>query len=165
MAPIIAWLTAHWALVSSIAVVLVAIVNRATLHWSNHAGAVKVLLFVAELLSVLTSRDVPGWLKWPLTSKAPGSVSKPPAGLNLLMALCLMFASCASTPRAYLAKALVATEAADKIAVPAISETCKAKPLTYDECEKVMRAYQAAMDAIGRSLETANKVLADVGVQ
>lgn len=165
MAPIITWLTTNWALVSSIAVVLVAILNAATRHWSGHAGAVKVLLFVAELLSFLASKDVPGWLKWPLTSKSPDGASRPPAGLNLLMSLCLMLSACASTPRAYLAKALVATEAADEITIPAISAACKAKPLTLADCEKAMRAYQAAADAVGRGLEAANKVLVDLGVQ
>jgi hypothetical protein len=94
MDSITTWLTTHWALVSSIAVVLVAILNAATRHWSGHAGAVKVLLFVVELLSFLTSRDVPGWLKWPFASKSPDDKPKTRIDTRTLMLMCLPLAAC-----------------------------------------------------------------------
>jgi hypothetical protein len=65
------WIVAHWGAVSLAATVLVWLCNAATRHWSTRTGLVKVLGFVLEVLSPLTSKEVPGWFKWPFTSVSP----------------------------------------------------------------------------------------------
>ena len=62
----------HWMTISMVMVVLISILNAATRHFSEHKGLVKVLSFISEMLSILTSRGVAA-----PKIKLPG-VSKPP---------------------------------------------------------------------------------------
>lgn len=101
MQDVVSWMTAHWPLVAVVALALISVVNAATQHWSSHTGLVKVLLFVAEILSYFTSKDVPGWFKWPLTSRAPTATIPPrsggnPLGLVLACSLTLGASGCAT---------------------------------------------------------------------
>lgn len=72
----IAWITAHWLAISIAAAAAIAIINAATRHWSEHKGLVRVLLFVSEVLSILTSRGstLIGPVKPPLLSVPPRTI-------------------------------------------------------------------------------------------
>ena len=86
------WIVSNWELISTMAVFVIGLINLTTTHWSGHAGLVKWGLFITEVLSFFASKNVPGLLKLPLTSKAPGA-KKPPV-LPILLAL--MFMGCGS---------------------------------------------------------------------
>lgn len=85
MQAVVSWMAAHWVLVSLAAVALISVINAATKHWSSHTGLVAVLLRISELLSYFTSKDVPGWFKWPLTSVPPAPPTPPRSGGNPLL--------------------------------------------------------------------------------
>lgn len=95
----------HWDLVTFCALVLIQLLNAATRHWSNHAGVVKVILFLSEVLSVLRSIDVKGGalgrLKLPLTSVGPDGKPDNASGLGVVAILLGLFllASCGWTPQ------------------------------------------------------------------
>lgn len=79
MTKVLYWISDNWWLLSIALAALVSILNAASRHWSEHAGLKRALLFVAEVLSILTSAGAstgagPGAaarLKWPLTSVPP----------------------------------------------------------------------------------------------
>ena len=87
---IIDWCAANWIIVSTAALLLVNVLNAITRHYSQHAGLVKVLSFIAEHLSFLTSKEVPSWFKWPLTSRAPGIVDGKLRPLHVMLPLALL---------------------------------------------------------------------------
>lgn len=65
------WIIAHWALLSTIAGAVIAVlqvVNRLTLSSEHHEGIAKVITKAIDLLSFIASKDVPTWLKWPFTT-------------------------------------------------------------------------------------------------
>lgn len=176
----IAWLTAHWGTIALVLGVLISLLNAATTHWSEHTGLVKWLLYIADALSIIrskgTSGSVLGNAKLPLVpTGSTGIVDGKHLAWLLLPALLL--SGCCSTARCYLARGLVAVQACDKIAVPAIEKSCESavdacpkgtapeKCPGYVDCAKRFSAYKASMDVIGRELGAANKALHDVGVK
>jgi hypothetical protein len=67
----LSWLSANWGLVCLVAFVLIQVLQKATKHFSEYKGFVKVALFVVDCLSVLSSRGNGSLLKPPGPSKAP----------------------------------------------------------------------------------------------
>lgn len=62
----------HWLLYSTLAFMLIQLLNMLTKHFSNYAGLKKGSLLIIELLSFLTSKDVKDRIfKLPITSKSP----------------------------------------------------------------------------------------------
>ena len=72
----LAWISANWLYVTIGAALLIAIANKVSAHWSDHAGVKRWALFVVELLSILTSRgsSLVGPFKPPLLSVPPKTV-------------------------------------------------------------------------------------------
>lgn len=65
------WLADNWAVIAFGAWVAMNGINAFTSHYTTSAGWRKVLLFVAEMLSVLTSIDADDITKLPGQSKPP----------------------------------------------------------------------------------------------
>lgn len=90
------WVTIYWELISASAVLLVALANALTKHFSHHAGLVRALIAAIGFFSMFKSKDVPGWLKWPFTPDPPpeephkpGPVSKIPPIVGVMLILVL----------------------------------------------------------------------------
>ena len=49
------WIVNNWQWVIVAAGVAISVLNAVTKHFSEHSGVVKIALFLAELLSILTS--------------------------------------------------------------------------------------------------------------
>ena len=66
------FLSENWGTITIILIVLIQILNAATRHWKDNTGAVKVLTFLSEIFSILTSRGQVngslGKVKAPFTS-------------------------------------------------------------------------------------------------
>lgn len=162
------WIRAHWELVCIGLYVILNILNAASRHWSECKGFVRIVLFVTEALSIITSRGRTPIIK-PLLD-----VDK--HGLAVLIAVSLLFAGCCSTPRCYLGRGLTAIGAADRLAAPALDAVCTARIKAcglvppescppFKQCTAAATQYQVAMDAVGRALSAANRVLSDVGIK
>lgn len=78
MQAVLTWLATYWWLVSLTAVAVISILNAATRHWSTAEGFKRWALFFTEIISPLTSKEVPGWVKLPLTSVPPQGQRTPP---------------------------------------------------------------------------------------
>jgi hypothetical protein len=70
------WLKVNWYWIALAVGVAIQVLNGISKHWPQHAGLRRVCLFVAEMLSVVTSAgartDLGGKLKLPFTSVRPG---------------------------------------------------------------------------------------------
>lgn len=76
MSDAISWVTANWYYVLIAIGVAVNVLNSISKHYSQHVGLKKLVLFLTEILSVLTSAgartDLGGKLKPPIVSIKPG---------------------------------------------------------------------------------------------
>lgn len=70
MKEVLAWVAAHWEMVTACAVALVNIVNAITPSFVEKTGLKRLAYQGLDLLSVLASKDAPGTLKAPLSLKA-----------------------------------------------------------------------------------------------
>lgn len=70
------WMTANWYIVSAVALLLIAVSNSLTKHWSGNTKLARVLTWISEMLSPFTSKNVPGWWKWPFESVSPGDAAR-----------------------------------------------------------------------------------------
>lgn len=59
------WVAEHWGTIAAVLVFFVNVINGVTQHWTQHHGAKRVLLWVAELLSVIASKGEPKRVKLP----------------------------------------------------------------------------------------------------
>ena len=77
-----AWTQQHPGTLAAISVGLISLLNAATRHWSNHEGLKRWAIFVTEILSILTSRDVAakGPFKLPFSSVPPPESVRWPSG-------------------------------------------------------------------------------------
>ena len=67
------WVHSHPGTLIAIGVVLIQLLNAASLHWTEHKGLMRWLTFVTEVLSILTSRGATasGPYKLPFSSVPP----------------------------------------------------------------------------------------------
>ena len=66
------FLSENWGTITIVLLVLIQVINAATKHWQDNKGVVKVLTFISEVFSIVTSKGVVngsfGKIKAPLTS-------------------------------------------------------------------------------------------------
>jgi len=74
---IFSWLSTNWALVCLVAFILIQVLQKATKHFSEYKRFVKVVLFVVDCLSVLSSRGSGSLLKLPGPSRVPEKPEAP----------------------------------------------------------------------------------------
>jgi hypothetical protein len=163
------WLVAHWELVCLVLYVLINICNAASRHWSEHKGVVRWCLFVAEVLSIVSSRGRTPAIKPPLDVDRHG-----PALLPFVLAASLLLGGCGVY--AQLQRAHTAVEVADKIALDVFAtkcmdaaKACKGRQPTecpgWVQCDGTRTKYLAAAKAIDDSLAVLNRLLRDMGVK
>ena len=69
---ILDFLASKWAVITMIIYVIINICNGITRHWSEHKGLNRVLGFIVEMLSMVTSYgSIDARFKLPLTSEKP----------------------------------------------------------------------------------------------
>lgn len=177
----IAWLQSHWLLVVLVLGVLISLLNAATRHWSEHTGVVRVLLYIADALSIIrskgTSGDVLGNAKIPgVPTGSTGVVD----GKHILMLVSAgllaasMLTGCCSTARCYLAAGLEGLHKADKLVTAAVVNACKPKiqacgSVAEDKCPalqtclKAIDVYKISANVAGRELDNCNATLSEIG--
>ena len=65
-------LIAHWGVILSVIYLIINVCNGITRHWSEHKGLNRVLGFIVEMLSMVTSYgSIDARFKLPLTSEKP----------------------------------------------------------------------------------------------
>ncbi len=68
----ISFLSENWGTITIISLILIQVLNAATRHWKDNTGAVKVITFISEVLSIITSKGQTngsfGKVKAPFTS-------------------------------------------------------------------------------------------------
>lgn len=76
------WLMDHIDLLTLFLALAPSVVNVLTKHYSEHKGFMKVLLFLSEMLSILTSSGVAEKLKLPFKSVLPEVFTNDPTPLD-----------------------------------------------------------------------------------
>jgi len=70
-------LKTHWGTIMMVIYLIINICNGITRHWSEHKGLNRVLGFIVEILSMVTSYgSIDARFKLPLTSEKPTEVKK-----------------------------------------------------------------------------------------
>ena len=179
MTTVVRWFTAHWDVVALVLLVAINILNAATRHWSTHAGVVRVLLFLAEVLSIIRSRGAPeggvlGKAKLPLTDG--GARGGLPPGVRCLLLLAPLLLGCQATLGATLQRALSAGEAAGAVALTAFHAACgkaasscaMAVPVkscaAWVRCDEARGALLRGLEAGLSGLAAANRAAYGAGV-
>lgn len=164
------WLKLNWWWVGLALVALASLLNSITSHWSlAQTRAGKVLLFVAEMLSVLRSRGVDAWGKLPLEDAPPPAPKRKPL-LPLLMLSMLCLAGCPQTLGQRMAVVQTGAKAASDLALVAWHSECLARAQRCAdagdkeckqllECQGARRVFLDAMDALGSALRAANRAI------
>jgi len=178
----VAWLHLHWELIALVAGVLISILNAATTHWSEHTGAVKVLLWIVDCLSLIRSKGTEGStlgnakLPGPTGSSGVVDGKLTRAAIPLLLGAALMAGCICTTPRACLVTAHKAIALADGPALKAIGDKCLAEATkcgpvgtdkcpAWQKCDAARKTYRAALDGIDAGLAGCNRVLSDLEVK
>jgi hypothetical protein len=125
-------------------VLAMSLINTATKHWSTHEGAVRWLLFAAEILSVLKSAGAPAGKLGNL--KAPGTVIGSNNIFPAVLALMIVSQGCALGPVAAIDKSVKAVQLAGELVMPIIHTQCMAEA----------KACQSAGDKTCQAWETCN---------
>lgn len=97
------WLSENWEILVLAATVASSILNAATRHWSEHKGVVKVMLFLSEILSLVTSKGSARAVKLPLTSVKVDK--KTAVGASSILLVAVFATSCSWSVPDWTAKA------------------------------------------------------------
>lgn len=185
MNTIIAWCTAHWQLISLVALFVAAVLNSVTRHFSaGHPRIVPIIGVILEALSFLTSRGTRSGLPGPLGRLKSPLQNVPPkleavtarqriSGLTLVLTLvlCLGLAP-GCTSGVTLADAHVIVTGLSKVTLTtlhvqcmAAAQRCKAQGSAvatcgaWQECDQLRSEFVAGVEKVEEGVLYADKAL------